>query len=180
MEFFFLLQFFHNVGPYHIETSILIYSSNQWTDFYMIRTSVTKELSIFKILPKTSNSAFHNLWFSTKSETVAWKKKTDVYLLSCDIVLFTFEYIFILQKFDEFPIVFSVSPNPSQSSLHKKNELKDLWVSVRKSLKSLNCVSGQCSNFTPTETPENLWFLVFPKEFWPANQRRFVEISPPC
>ena len=29
-------------GPYHIETSPLICSANQWTGFYMIRTSVIK------------------------------------------------------------------------------------------------------------------------------------------
>ena len=32
-------------SPYHIETSPLICSANQWTGFYMIGTSVMKELN---------------------------------------------------------------------------------------------------------------------------------------
>ena len=32
-------------SPYHIETSPLICSANQWTGFYMIWTSIMKELS---------------------------------------------------------------------------------------------------------------------------------------
>ena len=35
---------FHDGGPYHIEISPLISSANQWTGFYMIMTSVMKEL----------------------------------------------------------------------------------------------------------------------------------------
>ena len=31
-------------GPYHIETSPLICSENQWTGFYMIGISVMREL----------------------------------------------------------------------------------------------------------------------------------------
>ena len=31
-------------GPYHIETSPLIFSANHWTGFYMMGTSVMKEL----------------------------------------------------------------------------------------------------------------------------------------
>ena len=37
-------KYFHDGGPYHIETSPLIYKANQWTGFYMIGTAVTKEL----------------------------------------------------------------------------------------------------------------------------------------
>ena len=36
---------FHDGGSYHIETSPLIYSANQWTDFYIIGVSVMKELT---------------------------------------------------------------------------------------------------------------------------------------
>ena len=36
--------FFHDCGPYHIETSPLICPTNQWPDFYMIGPSVMKEL----------------------------------------------------------------------------------------------------------------------------------------
>ena len=35
---------FHGRGHYHIETSPLICSPNQWTGFYMITPSVMKEL----------------------------------------------------------------------------------------------------------------------------------------
>ena len=34
-------------GLYHVETSPLICSVNQWTSFYMIVTSVMKEWTIF-------------------------------------------------------------------------------------------------------------------------------------
>ena len=34
-------------GPYQIETSPLISRANQWTGFYMIGTSVMKELKYF-------------------------------------------------------------------------------------------------------------------------------------
>ena len=39
----------HNRGPYHIETSLLICRTNEWTGFYMIATSVIKELKCFFI-----------------------------------------------------------------------------------------------------------------------------------
>ena len=35
-------------GPYHMETSPLICSANQWTGFYIVGTSVMKELKIFR------------------------------------------------------------------------------------------------------------------------------------
>ena len=37
---------FHNGGRYHIKTSPLICSANQWTRLYMITASVMKELTI--------------------------------------------------------------------------------------------------------------------------------------
>ena len=40
----FASQSFIRLGRYHIETSPLIYSANQWTGFYMITASVMKEL----------------------------------------------------------------------------------------------------------------------------------------
>ena len=42
-----LLYLFYDGSPYHTETSPLIYSANQWTDSYMIATSVMKELNKF-------------------------------------------------------------------------------------------------------------------------------------
>ena len=41
------IYLFHDGGRYHIETSPLIYSANQWTGFYMISTSVMEELTHF-------------------------------------------------------------------------------------------------------------------------------------
>ena len=38
------LYLFYEGGPYHIETSLLIWSANQWTGFYVIGISVMKEL----------------------------------------------------------------------------------------------------------------------------------------
>ena len=37
----------HDVGSYHIETSPLICRANQWPGFYMIGTSVMKELKAY-------------------------------------------------------------------------------------------------------------------------------------
>ena len=39
----YLLDFLDE-GPYHIETGPLICNPNQWTGFYMVGTSVVKEL----------------------------------------------------------------------------------------------------------------------------------------
>ena len=39
-----ILQLFHDIGRYHIETSPLICRANQWTGFYMIMFSFMKEL----------------------------------------------------------------------------------------------------------------------------------------
>ena len=40
-----IIWFFYDGCPYHIETSRLICSANQWTVFYLIGTSVMKELN---------------------------------------------------------------------------------------------------------------------------------------
>ena len=37
---------FHDAGPYHIETSPLIWRVNQWTGFYIVGASVMKDLSV--------------------------------------------------------------------------------------------------------------------------------------
>ena len=36
---------FYEEGPYHIETSPLIFKANQWIGFYMTGTKVMKDLS---------------------------------------------------------------------------------------------------------------------------------------
>ena len=56
----------HDGGPYHIETSSLICSENQWTDFYMIMTSVMKE--------------------STENDLVHYEFTSEVY--ACMYILF--------------------------------------------------------------------------------------------
>ena len=43
------ILYFHGGGPNHIETTPSIYSSNQWTGFYVIGTFVMKELKAAKI-----------------------------------------------------------------------------------------------------------------------------------
>ena len=49
----------HDGGRYHIETSPLICSANQWTGFYMITVSVKKELNsaVTKLICLFSNGA---------------------------------------------------------------------------------------------------------------------------
>ena len=37
---------FYDGGPYHIETSLLIYRTNKWTGFYTVGTSVMKDLKL--------------------------------------------------------------------------------------------------------------------------------------
>ena len=39
------VELFHDGGPYHIETSPLIFRANQWIGFYMIGASTVKELT---------------------------------------------------------------------------------------------------------------------------------------
>ena len=49
-------ELFHDEGPYHIETSPLIYSANQWTGFYDIRHERVKLFQAnwsFSIFSKT-------------------------------------------------------------------------------------------------------------------------------
>ena len=43
-DFIKFLKFCHDGGRYHIETSPVICSANQWTGFYMITGSVMKDL----------------------------------------------------------------------------------------------------------------------------------------
>ena len=45
-QYWFNSQQFHEGGPQHIETNPLICSANEWTGFYMIGTSVIKELKL--------------------------------------------------------------------------------------------------------------------------------------
>ena len=57
------VKLFHDGGHYHIETSPLICSANQWTGFYMITASVMKGLrqNSFSVICMTQwrNSTAH-------------------------------------------------------------------------------------------------------------------------
>ena len=52
MSVFSLICFFHHGGSDHIETSPLICRVNQWTGFYMIGTSVMKEVRSPRYFPE--------------------------------------------------------------------------------------------------------------------------------
>ena len=49
----YIIQLFNEGILFHIETSPLIYCANQWTGFYMIGTSIMKELKHFPALALT-------------------------------------------------------------------------------------------------------------------------------
>ena len=51
-------KLFYDGGRYHIETSPLIRSANQWTGFYMITASVMKELTAFSRQLLTQKALF--------------------------------------------------------------------------------------------------------------------------
>ena len=66
----------HDVGRYHIETSPLICSANQWTDFSMITASVLKELSILRCQDIPKNGLHSEITFRPQFTTtlkVTWK-----------------------------------------------------------------------------------------------------------
>ena len=65
-----LPELFHDRGPYHIETSRLICTANRLTGFYMIVTSVMKELSLL-IFMRTIIFTSFIVFFSqfTKTDT---------------------------------------------------------------------------------------------------------------
>ena len=61
--FFHIYLIFHDGGRYHIETSPLICSVNQWTDFSMITASVMKELNLYMFIyqPLIARKYFPNI-----------------------------------------------------------------------------------------------------------------------
>ena len=58
---------FRDGGRYHIETSPLICSANQWTGFFMISTSVVKELTSFFTKKGMNNE---NITLAANGETL--------------------------------------------------------------------------------------------------------------
>ena len=70
-SFFTLHLTLHDEGPYHIKTSPLICSTNQWAGFYMIGASVMKNLNTLKNL----NQAF---FFKQKYFTRLGKKRVGL------------------------------------------------------------------------------------------------------
>ena len=64
-------KLFHDGDPYHKETSSLIFRANQWTGFYMIATSVIKELNVLTVLQ--SNSFWINLnYFNAPNQYISF------------------------------------------------------------------------------------------------------------
>ena len=84
-------------GPYHIETSPVICSANQWTGFYMIGTSVMKELKADWIIDK-ANCKIFQLNFAS-SFIIAMG-----YIFWPKIFLYTVAY-FTVKRFIIFPFV---------------------------------------------------------------------------
>ena len=67
----FIVYLFHEEGHFHIGTSPLICRANQWTGFYMIQTSVMKELmSSFTVFSLSTATIFR----STRSEVFRKKR----------------------------------------------------------------------------------------------------------
>ena len=66
------IYLFRDGGPYHIETSPLICSVNQWAGFYLVGISVMKELLIAGVRKiqrcNQSSSNIHNGTFEKKSK----------------------------------------------------------------------------------------------------------------
>ena len=58
-------QVFDYGGPYHVETSPLICSENQWTSFYMIGTSVMKWLNPVPLKRSKSKSRYKKVAVKT-------------------------------------------------------------------------------------------------------------------
>ena len=54
-------------GPYHIETSPLICSANQWTAFYMIGTSVIKHFELKHFVKATTNTRYQQILVTQKN-----------------------------------------------------------------------------------------------------------------
>ena len=71
-ESFFLLmiQFFHDKVPCYRQTSPSICSANQWTSFYMIVTSVMKELILLSF---TLTSSKYFFWMISKINMVMYE-----------------------------------------------------------------------------------------------------------
>ena len=58
-----VLELFHEGGHFHIQTSPLIYSANQWTGSYMVGTAVIKVLSPFGFhLTLFQGSCYYSFW----------------------------------------------------------------------------------------------------------------------
>ena len=71
---------FHDGGRYNIETSPLICSANQWTNFYMITAHAMKELSDTEAELKKSVLLKKGV-YEDKSEILGINKKKDMPIL---------------------------------------------------------------------------------------------------
>ena len=74
---------FHDGGPYQIETSPLICSASQWTGFYMIGSSVMKELKN----KSTKSCCGHKPQSSSAMRNLATiPQKDTIQLVSYDLI----------------------------------------------------------------------------------------------
>ena len=80
--------FFYAGDPYHVETSPLVFSSNQWTGFLMIRTSVMKVLT--GSLWKTNFPSLILLWTIILSGCLFLLLQHPTMQLSCGMLFFLF------------------------------------------------------------------------------------------
>ena len=75
-----LFYLFHDGGRYHIETSPFISTANQWTDFYMIKISVMKELRSHTFMTSTRKGDGGFLTFITWLGILLFKNnRSDVH-----------------------------------------------------------------------------------------------------
>ena len=71
-----MFQLFHEGGLYHIEICSLICRANQWTGFYMIGTSATKESKIY--LADMRGSSKNNPAFVQCSQVILEPSRTSM------------------------------------------------------------------------------------------------------
>ena len=74
------LLLFHDGGRYHIETSSLFCSANQWTDFYMITASVIKKGKVAAARKKAAKVIVKHLWRSSLFFIIMITRKVKINL----------------------------------------------------------------------------------------------------
>ena len=127
---------FHDGGPYHIETSPLIYRANQWTIFYVIGASIMKELTLCGICP------VQKIQYSFLDEECFWKTfKLKRCLLSYNSVRYQLA-AFILCNILE--IIVPTLPTISDKNYGKNCYLDNFFFLPFSSLTMLKTISKTC------------------------------------